>query len=190
MENSELILLGETKLISNGFIYLRSRKPTTAKTYWDCRKLRGKECSARAITIFDPVQMKTIFLKEPEHDHPGNHEECYAEIKTYKLKRKAEEHPEQPPAQILRTELAGLSEGVLSQLPERESLKKCMRRARRRYLPPNPTTLTELTDLPDKYQKTLSGETFLIYDSLHDDIDEDEAEDEHEDDDKKNRVLN
>lgn len=66
----------------------------------------------------------------------------------------------------------GLSAGVSSQLPK--SQKKSIRKAQLWYLPPNPTTLAELTDLPEKYQKTLSGETLLVYDSRdnNDDVDE------------------
>ncbi|KAL4142017.1 hypothetical protein QTP88_004549 [Uroleucon formosanum] len=35
-------------------------------------------------------------------------------------------------------------------------------------MPPNPKTLSDLGTLPDQYQKTLTGETFLIYDLLVD----------------------
>ncbi|KAF0707174.1 MULE domain-containing protein [Aphis craccivora] len=43
-----------------------------------------------------------------------------------------------------------------------------MRQVRRKNLPPNPKTLFDLGTLPDQYQKTLTGEKFLIYDSLDD----------------------
>jgi len=85
--------------------------------------------------------------------------------------------------------MAGLSDGVLSQLPNRDNLKKSMRQVRRylffplfyesililsilhirKNLPPNPKTLSDLGTLPDQYQKTFTGEKFLIYDSLDDD---------------------
>lgn len=54
---------------------------------------------------------------------------------------------------------------MVAQLPERENLKKSMRRHRRRNLPPNPQSVQELDQIPDRYQVTLSDETFLIYDS-------------------------
>jgi len=38
----------------------------------------------------------------------------------------------------------------------------------RKNLPPNPKTLFDLGTLPNQYQKILTGETFLIYDSLDD----------------------
>ena len=53
-----------------------------------------------------------------------------------------------PPANILLTELQGLDPGVLSQLPERETIKKNLRRQRWRELPINPRTVEELNDIP------------------------------------------
>eukprot|EP00102_Acyrthosiphon_pisum_P019707 XP_016656917.1 PREDICTED: uncharacterized protein LOC107882696 [Acyrthosiphon pisum] len=145
---AEIKILSETKLICGGFIYVRSKLPVNGKTYWECQKLQS--------TLDD-------------HDHVPNQEECEAEIIKYSLKRKAEDQPQLPPAQILRTEMAGLSDGVLSQLPNRDNLKKSMRKVRRKNLPPNPKTLNDFGTLPDRYQKTLTGEHFLIYDSLDDD---------------------
>ncbi|KAE9523275.1 hypothetical protein AGLY_016223 [Aphis glycines] len=145
---AEIKILSETKLICGGFIYVRSKLPVNGKTYWECQKLQS--------TLDD-------------HAHVPNQEECEAEIIKYSLKRKAEDQPQLPPAQILRTEMAGLSDGVLSQLPNRDNLKKSMRKVRRKNLPPNPKTLNDFGTLPDRYQKTLTGEHFLIYDSLDDD---------------------
>jgi len=63
----------------------------------------------------------------------------------------ASDHPELPPAQILRTELPRVSLGVLSQLPERENLKKAMRKERTKDQPRNPMLLEELGELPDRW---------------------------------------
>ncbi|XP_043462872.1 uncharacterized protein LOC122498936 [Leptopilina heterotoma] len=84
------------------------------------------------------------------------------------LKREAEMHPECPPEQIVRENLCDLSPAVLAQLPERENLKKTMRRERRRKLPPNPKSLEDLNELPESYKKTFSNERFLMYDSRDD----------------------
>lgn len=131
---AEIKILGETKLICGGFIYVRSKLPANGKTYWECQKLRKKECKARVITAFNIFENKNYFVREStldDHDHVPNQEECEAEIIKYSLKRKAEDQPQLPPAQILRTEMAGLSDGVLSQLPNRDNLKKSMRKVRR-----------------------------------------------------------
>lgn len=70
---------------------------------------------------------KYYFLREPtldDHDHVPNQEECETEIVKYSLKQKAENQPQLPTAQILRTKIAGLSDEVLSQLPNRDNFKK------------------------------------------------------------------
>lgn len=184
----------EKKLLLDGYVYLRSRI-VKEKIYWDCRLVRGGTCSARAITINPASPADVVVLKGPtesKHSHPPNEEELQAEKITSKIKRKAAAHPEVPPAQVLRVELAGVSDGVLSQLPEREALKKQMRRERRKDLPPNPRSLSELGELPELYQKTLQGEKFLIFDSRvaeDEDDDEDDEEVERDEDSVAPRAL-
>lgn len=166
---AEIKTLGETKLVYGGFIYVRSKLPVNGQTYWECQKVRRKECKARIITTFNISKNKNYFVREPaldDHDHVPNQEQCESEIVRYSLKRN---QPQLPPAQILRTEMAGLSDGVLSQLPNRDNLKKSMRHVRRylffsifyesililyilhirKNLPPNPKTLSDLGTLPD-----------------------------------------
>lgn len=82
------------------------------------------------------------------------------------MKRKAEENPEQPPAQIVRAELANVDVSVISELPERYNLVKSLRNVRRRDLPPNPITLGQLGEIPERFQKSLAGEKFLLSDSI------------------------
>ncbi len=78
-----------------------------------------------------------------------------------RVKRKAEEHPEQPPAQLLCKELAEVPTDVLSHLPKRE----VMRHSIRHNMPTNPRMLEELEDIPEQYQRTLQAERFLMVDS-------------------------
>ena len=47
-------------------------------------------------------------LNDSKHSHPPNREETAAEKITARIKRKVEEHLEQHPAQLLRTELQGV----------------------------------------------------------------------------------
>lgn len=137
---------GGKKLLHKGFIYYR-RDSRKGNTYWACSK-KG-ECKATAVTSFSNGAVEV--LKEKEHVHAPNREEVEAERVVTTLKRIASDHPELPPAQILRTELPKCSEGVLSQLPERENLKKSMRRERSRDQPSNPLSLAELREIPDRY---------------------------------------
>ena len=124
-----------------------------------------------------------VVLKGPceaPHQHPPNSEAVRALEITNSLKRKAAENPAEPPSRILRTDLAAVPPEVLSLLPERESLRKAMRRIRRKNLPPNPRTLLELRTLPDKYQRTLTEEKFLLMDSRPDSDSEHESDEEDE----------
>jgi len=50
---AEIKILGETKLIPGGFIYVCSKLPVNLKTYWNCQKVRRKEYKARIITTFN-----------------------------------------------------------------------------------------------------------------------------------------
>lgn len=186
-------MLGETKLIYGGFIYVRSKLPINGKTYWECKKLRRKKCRSRIITGFDISENKNYFVREPtldNHNHGPNQEECELEIFKYYLKRKAKDQPQIPPAQILRTEMAGLSDGVLTQLSNPDNLKKSKRQVQRYLFFPhlhvsililsilhtrknllsNPKTLSDLGTLPNQYQKTNTSENFLIYNSFDDDF--------------------
>ncbi len=65
------------------------------------------------------------------------------------MKREAEEHPEQPPAHLLRSELADVPADVLSHHPQRGALRQSIRRTRRCNMPANPRMLEELEDIPD-----------------------------------------
>ena len=173
----------DEKLHLDGFIYLQSRA-AIGRVYWDCRLVRGKQCTARAVTN-DPTNGDPLVLfkgpKEAPHSHPPNREETAAAKITASVKRKAAEHPKQPPAQLLRTELQGTSSAVLSQLPAQPALVRRIRRTRLKDLPASPTKLNALRDIPNTYQATLLGETFLLYDSRPpDDEREDESEESEE----------
>lgn len=61
---------------------------------------------------------------------------------------------------------------MISQLPERENIKKSIRKIRRKHLPKNPTSLEDLGELDTPHTKTSTGDNFLIYDSHNDEDDE------------------
>jgi hypothetical protein len=157
----------DKKLHVNGYLYLRSRR-SKGRVYWDCRLLRGKTCTARAVTS-DPEDGGQLQLfkgpDESEHSHPPDREEVAAEVITSRLKRKAAENPAEPPARILRTELQGATDDVLSQLPAQPALLRTMRRTRSKHAPANPKKLSKLREIPDEYQRTVLGERFLLSDS-------------------------
>lgn len=166
---SENVVLVGSKLIIDGFLYHKSRDVVEKeKSYWDCTRLRKKECRSRAITSLAREGEVPHIYKGPQHaphEHPADPDESNAEIVKYRLKQEADKHPERPPSAIVREEMRDLSSRVISRLPERENLKRSVRTARRRNLPPNPKTLAELDELPERFAKTLTGERFLIFDT-------------------------
>lgn len=104
------------KLFLDGFVFYHS-KILGERRHWECKRLRiGKECSVRATTNNPRASEQLVVIKHPtvtSYSHPPNFNECEAEKVKFSLKRKAEAHPEQPPAQLLRTELASTSEGTV-----------------------------------------------------------------------------
>lgn len=158
----------------DGYIYYFVRENGN-KTYWKCRN--QVNCTARAIT--SSARENIIVYQGPTateyHDvsehlaHAPNHEEVNSLKVMYSLKRSAKEHPEAPPAQILRNELQGIDSGVLSQLPDRSNLRKAITRERLKGMPSNPQRLEDLVNIPNEYRQTLRGDRFLLYDSRDDD---------------------
>ena len=160
----------------DGFIYYKNTSSKT-RTYWTCvRSKPNKECKATAITVGAEEGLRVMKGSDSDPAHPPNREESAAKKVVLSLKRVASENSGMPPAQILRNELPSVSSGILSQLPDRENLKKSMRRERRRDLPKNPMTLTELGELPDKFTKTLLLENFVLYDPYDEDDQDDDEE--------------
>lgn len=152
------------KLIYNGNIFYR-RDSNKGRTYWRCA--RTKECSATAITAI--INNTVSVLKEGKHDHAPNQEAAAAELVVNRIKRSASAHPQATPAQILRQELPRVPSGVIAHMPERENLKKQIRRERRKDLPPEPVRLEDLAEIPERFRKTQLGDKFLLYDSYEDD---------------------
>lgn len=154
------------KMINKGYIYTRSKYGANNTTYWDCQKLRTKQCRSRAVSTV--VNGGVIITKETEHDHAPDREVAEAEKIKFDLKQEALTNKEQGPSTILRNVLASTSAGVVAHLPERSNLKKSIRVVRRKNLPPNPKSLEELREVPEEYSNTITGDAFLLYDSAQD----------------------
>lgn len=161
MEDKPIII--GSKLLNAGYIYHRSRRGNNSMQYWDCTKLRQKECRARAITSGEDENV--VMVKESDHDHAPDREVAEAERIKYLLKDKALSEGARPPTAIIRDMLEQVPPSVISHLPDRTNLKKTIRTARRANLPRNPTNLNELVELPEEFQKTLTGDRFLLWDS-------------------------
>lgn len=150
-----------------GYAY-QQHSVSNRRAYWVCKKSYRRECSARAVTSDPKDGEPVVVYKGPSqsgHTHPPNVDENTANQLRASLKRKAADHPEQPPSQLLRNELQGLEDEVLSQLPTQPALIRSLQRVRRKELPSNPLSLSQLGEIPARYQQTLVGEHFLLHDS-------------------------
>ncbi len=99
---------------------------------------------ARVITS-NPVDGTPITIFEGLAELPRSHlpkidENIADQLATF-IKRKAKEHPEQLPTQLLQTELQGVPEEVLSQLPLQPALVSAIHRNRRIEVLPAPAKL-------------------------------------------------
>jgi len=111
------VTLTDGKLHLEAFVYLRSGPPKKTRVYWACRKLRSGECKAKAITLITTDCDEVIVYKgrqESRHTHALNREAIAADPLAQTLMRKANDNPQQPPAQLLCTELGGGPDPVLS----------------------------------------------------------------------------
>ncbi|KAK3931550.1 FLYWCH-type zinc finger-containing protein 1 [Frankliniella fusca] len=148
---------GGLLLCHEGFQYHRTgRRADTI--YWICSK--RPECSARAITKGPPPDDARV-SKAGDHIHAPNREETAACAVVNDMKDVATRHPEMPPANIIREGLADVDDEVLSQLPQRVSLKRAINR-KRQAVPRNPIALGDISELPEEYQKTLGGIQYKV----------------------------
>lgn len=180
----------------DGYVYQKALTKE-GRTYWVCRLVKRKECKARAITT-DPTSGQPIIVykgpDESRHAHAPNVDENIARQLARSIQRKAAENPAQPPSQLIRNELQGVEEEVLSQMPSQPALVRSLQRIRRKELPGNPIRLSDLGELPARYQKTLLGEQFVLYDSgpppqACDDDDDEEEQEEEEDQPVTPRII-
>lgn len=77
--NYEAERFGERRLDIEGFLYVKSCNRNES-TYWDCSRLRNKECKARAVTTVNHAN-QIIVLKGPNesrHSHPPNRDQVEA----------------------------------------------------------------------------------------------------------------
>lgn len=154
------------KLVIDGYSYVKSRERKN-KVYWDCQKVRARECSARAITL-DVTQDPIVVIQGPDksvHSHPPNQDAVKAMALVEELKTTAQSQPSLPPALLVRDTLSQATPRVLSQLPLRENLRQTVCRERRQNLPSNPKCIADLEQLPDEFTKTTLDEQFVLHDN-------------------------
>lgn len=112
--------------------------------YWRC-ELR-KTCLATCKTNFNVSdEVRILGHGKHRHSHENRRTEIIVEEVVRGIKRKAREHPNEPPLSIVRTELAQVEdEEILMNLPQRRTLFRNVNRLQNERRPQNPRTLDEL----------------------------------------------
>lgn len=49
--NKKPVIINGVRLFLDGYLCVRTKVEIQNRTYWDCQKVRYKECKARAITV-------------------------------------------------------------------------------------------------------------------------------------------
>lgn len=100
-----------------------------------------------------------------KHTHEMESGQVLADEIVRGIKRRAEQHPNEPPLQIVQEELQNVMDNeTLVRLPERRTLFRQVNRIQNRTRPVNPRSLEELT-FRQPYTETLDSKTFLQLDS-------------------------
>ena len=101
------------------------------------------------------------------HTDDPDPEEVEALRYVARVKAAAAENWDRPPSEILRI-VHDADEAVQARLPTLENLKKTIQREGKKVLPPNPTHIDDLMEIPDILQRTATGDNFLLCDSRDD----------------------
>ena len=149
-------------LTIDGYTYYKHGPPKKNITKWVCKC--KKTCYAWAKTIGGGSGI-TLVRGGPEtsiHKHPPDLKEVLARQFVADLKAKARDQPEAHPALILRA-IGDVDDPVLSQLSDRQNLRKAVAREKLRDLPTNPLSIEDLGEIPDKYKYTYDRQLFLCF---------------------------
>lgn len=138
------------------------------KRYWRC--IERDRCKGTAITNINVAAgIAHISCGRKKHSHEPDFYEIGVEEVVRGMKLRAAEQPNLPPSEIFRSGLREVvNEGVIANLPEKNTLIWTIHRIQNRHRPSTPQTLSDLIILPP-YNRTLKNDLFLKYDSGPDD---------------------
>ncbi|KAL7073059.1 hypothetical protein ACQ4LE_008166 [Meloidogyne hapla] len=168
MENIIESKRGRQKIEHNGFLFLfhKYNKDEDLK-FWRCEFFNSKDfmCKARLHTDLEG----NILHHLNEHTCPSGAENIGAKRVVTALKRRAKETQE-PPAVLRGNTLQNVPTPILAQVPNKQAIKKIIKRARIEVeAPPAAPLSLELLQLPHNYQiykrTEEQEEQFLLADS-------------------------
>lgn len=139
------------------------------KIYWRCAD--RDNCSGSITSNFNVGRGHIIVQRGLAHTHEADHTEIRVQEVVRGIKRRAEQHPNEPPSRVFLEAVAGeRNEEVLANLPQRNDMIRTIHRVQSRRRPAHPQSLQELHIQPP-YTTTLNGETFMQFDSGEEDPD-------------------
>ena len=152
---------GKTLLVLKKFLYVQhSKNPKGTRQYWRCneRHMCNARCTTSSVDFTEILRDGTS-----QHTHPPNQAEIAARA-VQRVKRHAEEHPNQPAKQIIMAETRDENDEVLAHLPEAQNFVRLVNRAQNRRRPLNPNDLLDL-EVVAPYDVTIRNQNFPQYDS-------------------------
>ena len=171
---------GQTKLVLEGFIYVKQKTMVDGETIvYECEQRRKGLCKARI-----KVKDGAIVEQQYEHTHAGDHARVEALKVRIALKRSAL-GTEQSAAEIIAENISSISDATVSKLPKLATISRTIRKQRQAYgIFPKPSSKApknwadydssnikivadslENLVIPKEFQETLHGDNFLLYDN-------------------------
>jgi hypothetical protein len=148
------------KIIHNGYIYVFQKDLANEIRSYECELRRKGHCKAKIKVDFGDEIVGEI----NEHTHPPSQVKIeLAKVKSL-IKDQAETTHETP-QNIIANQLATTSAAAAANLPRIDHIKRTIRNQRKEDHPPHPIARAAVPLLPLRYQQTLNGERFLLFDS-------------------------
>ena len=151
---------GKKKLIFLGHMYtlLRKNKDKTIET-WRC--VERERCNS---TMQIDAEHRRVVTQPRNHSHASSWSACHAAELMRDIASEATNNTHEKPAQIIQRKLQHVESAVALHLPQRDTLRKVVRKKQRGDLPPEPATLDELEELPEQIRE-LDGAAWFRYDT-------------------------
>ena len=152
---------GSDKINARGFLMVKDKNRDDLY-YWCCEKRKSQMCNGRLTTIF--FKGEHYIRKFTEHNHAPQASASELAKSVGYLKEDARNTRDQP-CQIIQNNVINTSPDIRPYLPSKDALRKKIKRVRQNERPQEPKTLHEI-DIPANLRKTLTGELFLVRDSV------------------------
>lgn len=165
MEQIDIKII-KNKLFYNGYVMIKNKQRENV-FYWECEKRSHKKekndfdyCNARMVTLLTNGK-HVIRGKVPIHiNHAPDASRLIVKTAIANINDKAKSTRENP-SQIIQDIHSAVPITARPYMPSVEATRKIILRARRKLLPPEPSSVEEI-NIPDNLKKCLNGDQFLL----------------------------